>query len=134
MDEVNAQESWNKTRIFSALFLVTLLAVGGYFVLKTQVLDMMLSPKDVKSVKGISSQGEVKNNEKDDIDKKNGDTGIEGTIKEKFEDLKKEASSLNIAEIASSSPQIQKIISDIKSLEEYPVNQVKEICRQICGL
>jgi hypothetical protein len=40
-------------------------------------------------------------------------------------------------EIASSSPQMQKILNDIKSLEQYPANQAKEFCRQIyekiCG-
>lgn len=136
MDEPNVQESWNKTRIFSALFLLILLSIGGY-VLKTQVLDVSSSSKDVKSVKGAAStqnsddKSKKGNNGKDE---KINTLDIEGTIKEKFEDLKKEASSLDITEIASSSPQIQKIINDIKSLEQYPVNQAKEICRQICGL
>ena len=122
MEEVGVKESWNKKRIFAALFLIILLIAGIYF-LKSRVMNLNLSPK---SVKGINSE-EKKEKEDFKLD-------IQGAVKEKINSLKQEVSSLNIVEIASSSPQIQKIINDIKSLEQYPTNQAKEICRQICGL
>ena len=127
MYDVKNEESWNKTRIFIAFFLIALLAVGAYF-FKIRFLDANLSPKEGKSVKGVSLEDKGKNN--------NGNMGIDvqGAVKEKLNDLKQEVLDLNIAEIASSSPQVQKILNDIKSLEQYPANQVKEICRQICGL
>jgi hypothetical protein len=37
-------------------------------------------------------------------------------------------------EVASSSPQVQKILNDIKALQQYPANQIKDLCRKICGL
>lgn len=127
MEEVRMEESWNKKRIFAALFLIILLVVGIYF-FKSRVLDTDLSPQDPKSVKGVSSKEKSKNKENDvSVD-------IQKAVKEKINSLKQEVSSLNIIEVASSSPQIQKIINDIKSLEQYPTNQAKEICRQICGL
>lgn len=116
------EESWNKKRIFAAFILIILLVAGIYF-FKSRLLDLNLSPK---SVKGINSE---EKKEKEDFT-----TDIQGAVKEKINSLQQEVSSLNIMEVASSSPQIQKIINDIKSLEQYPTNQAKEICRQICGL
>jgi len=125
MEEVNVEESWNKKRILTALFLIMVLAIGGY-VFKARVLDADLFPKNPKSVKGITSKEEKR---KEDFGME-----IQGAVKEKIKSLKQEVSLLNIAEIASSSPQVQKIINDIKSLEQYPTNQAKEICRKICDL
>jgi len=59
---------------------------------------------------------------------------LEKSIKENLDALKKEVADLSIEDIASSSPQIQKIIEDFNSLKQYPVNEIKDICRQICGL
>lgn len=124
------KESWNKKRIFAAFFLIIGLIILGYF-LKTKVLDENSSPSDFpKAVKGTTS--EKKENKKEQEEGLN--VSVQKAVKEKIESLKQEVSSLNIVEIASSSPQIQKIINDIKSLEQYPTNQAKEICRQICGL
>lgn len=127
MEEIKKEESWNKKRIFAALFLLVLLAIGGFF-FKTRVLDVDSASKNAKSVKGVSLKEDKKNEEKKT------DINIQGAVKEKLDDLKQQVSGLNILEIASSSVQIQKIIKDIKSLEQYPNNKVKEICKTICGL
>lgn len=134
MDEIKNEESWNKKRIFAAIFLAIGFIIGIFF-LKNQLLGdetvfINSSPSDYsKSVKGASA-------EKNPDPKKTpaGNINLPQIIRDKIEGLKQEAASLNIAEIASSSPQLQKIINDIKSLEQYPANQAKEICKQICGL
>ncbi len=120
MDEIKNEESWNKKRIFAALFLIVLLIIGGYF-FKTRVLGTT-SLNPLTSVKGVNTKENSIN------------FNIPQTIKENINKLKQEVSGLNIVEVASSSPQVQKIINDIKSLEQYPTNQAKEICRKICGL
>jgi spore coat protein CotF len=125
MDEVSTQESWNKKRIFAAVFLITIL-IAGVYLFKTRIINTSLSSQDSTSVKGVSSE---KEKAKEDLS-----IEIQGAIKERINNLKQEVSSLNVVEVASSSPQVQKILNDIKSLEQYPVNQAKEICRQICGL
>ena len=128
MEEIKSEGSWNKKRIFAALFLLIALIVLGYF-LKTKVLSEKSSPTDSsKAVKGITNTKE-KNKEQEGLN-----INVQKVVKEKIESLKQDVKGLNIIEIASSSPQIQKIINDIKSLEQYPTNQAKEICRQICGL
>ncbi len=124
MEAVDKKESWNKKRIFFAIFLLIVAIVGGYF-FKTKVLGSQNSPQSAKSVEGISAKQE---------DVKNLGASIQDAVKEKINSLKQEVSGLNLSEIASSSPQVQKIINDVKSLEQYPVNQAKEICKKICGL
>jgi len=126
MDKENAvQGSWNKKRIIIAIILLMLLGVGAYF-FKTKIL----SSEPPKSVKGVSvkenksSEGE----EKIDIQE-----AVKDTVKKKLEDLKKEAMKIDVAEIASSSPQIQKLIKDLSSIRDYPANQAKEICEKVCG-
>lgn len=126
MEEIKSEEPWNKKRIFAVLFLIMLAVIGGYF-FKTRVLDTSSSPQGTKLVKGISSKEKSKNTENDvSVD-------IQKAVKEKINSLKQEVSSLNIMEVASSSPQVQKIINDIKSLEQYPSNQVKDVCKKVCG-
>ncbi len=124
MEETRTEQSWNKKRILIALFLITILAVGGYF-FKTLTLGEKSSQSE-KSVRGISAK------EKNPVPEFK--MNVQEAVKEKINSLKQEALGLNVLEIASSSPQVQKIINDIRSLEQYPANQAKEICRQICGL
>ncbi|MBF8249742.1 MAG: hypothetical protein HW400_343 [Candidatus Levybacteria bacterium] len=124
MEEVKTEESWNKKRIFIAIILLALLIIGGYF-FKTRALGENLF-RQVKSVKGISSQKQIA--------EPAFNLNIQDTVKEKINSLKQEVAGLDIIEIASSSPQVQKILNDVKSLEQYPTNQLKEICRKICGL
>lgn len=54
-------------------------------------------------------------------------------IEKKIGEMTKEVNSLNINEIASSSPQVQKVLQDIKNLQHYPENQAKEMCQKICS-
>ena len=128
MEEVKMEESWNKKRIFAVLFLIIVLIVLGYF-LKTKVLSGKSFPTDSsKAVKGTTNTKEENKEQKVlKIDEQK-------ALKETIESLKQDVKGLNIVEVASSSPQIQKIINDIKTLEPYPTNQAKEICKQICGL
>ena len=128
MEEVKTGDSWNKKRIFAAVFLIIALIVLGYL-LKTKVLSEKAPPTDSsKAVKGTAStKEEIK--EKEELN-----VNVQKAVAEKIESLKQAALGLNVVEIASSSPQVQKIINDIKALEQYPTNQAKEICKQICGL
>ena len=128
MEEIKSEESWNKKRIFAAIVLIIVLIVLGYF-LKTKVLGQGSSSSDYsKAVKGTTST-KRENKEQEGLN-----INVQKAVKEKIESLKQDVKGLNIVEIASSSPQVQKILNDIKTLEQYPTNQAKEICRQICGL
>ena len=92
--------------------------------LKTRVFTDQ--SQQLKSVEGANTETNVP--------QPNLGANLQETVKEKINDLKQEVSGLNIMEIASSSPQMQKVLNDIKDLQQYPTNQVKELCRKICGL
>lgn len=130
MESIENEETWNKKRIFIAIFLIIALIIGGYL-MKTKVFgNRSLSPFDIlKSVKGISN---VKKDDK--TQEKSLGVNAKKALQDKINSLKQEVSGLNILEIASSSSQVQKILRDIKSLEQYPETQAKEVCRKICGL
>lgn len=130
MEDAGVNESWNKKRIFAAVFLLALL-IAGVYIVKTRVLGLESPSQESMSVKGVSTK---EDNNKEEEKKEDLKINIQESVKEKINALKQEVSGLNVLEVASSSPQIQKIINDIKSIEQYPVNQAKEICRQICGL
>jgi hypothetical protein len=59
-------------------------------------------------------------------------TDIQTTFEERLLDIREEAENIDVAEVASSSPQVQKVISDLKNLQNYPRNQAKEACFNIC--
>lgn len=50
-----------------------------------------------------------------------------------LDDIKKNIQSLDAAEIASSSPQVQKVLRDIQGIKDLPANQAREMCLKICS-
>jgi hypothetical protein len=126
MEEVKTGESWNKKKIIITTIILALLIAGGFY-LKIRVLSQN-SSQITGSVKGAVMQ---------EIAIPDIKASAQEAVVEKIDNLKAQVSNLNVSEIASSSPQVQKIINDIKSLGQYPTNQAKEFCRQIyekiCG-
>ena len=122
--EEKTVDTWNKKRVLLALILLIAVGIGAYF-FKTKVLGEKINLFE-RGVKGASTQ-ESKPTGTISID-------LQKALKDKLDSLKKEVSNLNVTDIASSSPQVQKILNDMKSLEQYPQNQAKDICRKICGL
>lgn len=126
MKEVEFQESWNKKRIFiTSLFIILLIGVG--LELKGNIISNLLSNKNAgssSSVKGVTIY-ENKNQSEFKPD-------IGSTLQHKLESIKQDAENVNISEIATSSPQVKKIINDIKNLQSLPSNQLKDACLNIC--
>ena len=118
MEKIKSEESvWDKKKIFFAGALLLLILGFGVkiFLLDTHKLDFS------KDVKGVSS----------------GPTpvpfNLRQTLQDKLEGIKEEVQNINLAEIASSSPQVQKAINDLKALEGYPKSQAKELCQKVCS-
>lgn len=127
MDKENTlQATWNKKRIIAAIILLVLFGIGIYL-FKTKFLDEKVSlfvtkrQESSSAVKGVNTKKDERS------------LDIQKAVKEKIKDLKQQASKIDVAEIASSSPQIQKLIKDLSSIKDYPVNQAKEICEKVCG-
>lgn len=130
---MEGKEEWNKKRILIAIVIVAILLGTGTYWLKNGVLGVFQELAK-KAVQGTSTVKENKGKELDKGVSKGNPLPLQAAIQEKLGELKKEVDKLNIAEVATASPQIQKIISDLNSLKDYPVNEAKELCRQICGL
>lgn len=134
-------ERWDKKKIIVAVLLLLSFS-GTAFAAKKYVLSNEMTSPVRKSV--VESVGEVAGaiTENKNIDLKEDNnqkspfsfssSGIQEVVQEKLATLKNQVSSLSVDEIASASPQVQKIINDIKALQDYPKNQAKEFCENVC--
>jgi uncharacterized membrane protein len=122
MEEVN-KETWDKKKIFLAVFLLIVLVTGAYYLKK----EFLTNPSEqTKLVEGASTvANSIESGPK---------INIQDAVQQKIDSIKQEVSGLNLMEVASSSPQVQKVLNDIKDLQQYPTNQIKDLCRKICGL
>ncbi len=118
---------WDKKKIFIFLFLLLFLIIAGYE-FKTMVLDENL-PKS-KSSFNVSNKA-VKGTDTQKLRVQGLD--VKQNIQNEINNLKEEAQKINLVEIASSSPQVQKVINDLKAIQNYPSTQLKETCEKICS-
>lgn len=118
-------ESWSKKRIIIFLFLIIILIAFAYKI-KTSLLDKNIN-SFLGKVKGTNTK-----NEKVSQEEPNNSNVWKGDLQEKLDSVKKQASNLNVADIASSSAQVKKLIDDLQTLQQLPRNQVKEACYNIC--
>jgi hypothetical protein len=51
----------------------------------------------------------------------------------KIEELKRNIDGLDPVEVASSSPQIQKVLRDMEGLKDLPSNEAKSMCMKLCS-
>jgi len=129
-DSSFVEEGWDKKKIiFFFIILVFLAGIG--------VGVKILFFKDVNIVKLLplkTTVGENKSEQKEVLGKTEtfSPQKINTGIQEKLESVKKEVSNLNISNVASSSPQIRKVIEDLQSLQDLPRNQAKDACKKLC--
>ena len=125
------EESWNKKRIFLALTILVIL-IAGLASFKISVLDknqdLVLEPvsRKAKSVEGVSTNV-------NSLSRDSTGSNLKTNITDQLNAIKQEASGINLAEVATSSPQIQKVIDDIKSIQNLPKDKAKGFCEQICN-
>lgn len=112
---------WDKRKILLFLIASVILLSIGYE-LKTMMLgDSSSVPSSANSVKGASIQNYPS------------PPDISGGIQNQINNLKTEAQNINVADVATSSAQVQKVINDLKAIQNYPKNQLKSTCEQICN-
>lgn len=132
------EEAWSIPKIIiGVVSLITV--VGGGLYLKSNYFDTNTSGNihqkktAVEGVTTSSEDGNGSSTKKDSPTLPNfSPDNIRVDIQNKVDEIKKQIISLNPSEIASSSPQVQKIIQDMKSIQDYPKNQAKEMCENIC--
>lgn len=123
--EKKEKVEWDKLRIALFVVLSFILLFAGYEI-KSITLDKGLStntnaPTVVSSnVKGLQSINSSSLN-------------VKNTIQQSINGLKKEAGSINVEELATSSPSVRKVIDDLKALQNYPASGLKGVCLKICN-
>lgn len=130
-------QEWDKKKILLTIITVAAILGIGYSA-KTYFLD-----KNTQS--SIPMLGQVKGIQKENDDSSSkqiiNDPVLSGApvslpskedVQQRLEQIKKEIQTINVVEIASSSPQVQKVLNDIKALEQYPGSQTKQMCENIC--
>lgn len=126
LDKINLnKETWSRKRI--AIGVVLLVVLGGLFLYaaKSYGLFANSSQGPGKVVSGISTK-------KDKPERKKATIPSKTDVEEGLESIKQDIQTLSLEEIASSSPQVQKVLQDIQSLQNLPQNQVKQACENIC--
>lgn len=115
------QESWNKKRLIVFIVLLVAFIIGGWqlklYVLGDNVGDKQVAAAKISPVPTIVLPSG-----------KNISQGLENSIL----NIKEELGSINVSEIATSSPQVQKVLNDIKALPAVPGQQAKEMCVKLC--
>lgn len=126
-------EKWNKKRVVIGLFTLAVL-IAGLISLKILVLDKNKaitgsSADNVGSVKGANTSNVTSTQNSPQVTAPD----LNSTLQNQVNTIQQEISNLNLAEIASSSPQVQKVINDMKTLQNLPRDQAKSACQQICN-
>lgn len=122
--EDDSDFEWDKRRIVIGLAILAVLSIGA-----VELKDYFSGAS--KNILGESSVPRSSEIEKPSI--KSPNINIQTEIGPKIEEIRKTINGLNTAEIASSSPQIQKVLQDIQGIKDLPANQAKEACLKICG-
>lgn len=114
------ETEWDKKKII--LFLVgVFILIAIIFEAKDLILGRSVTPSPkitAPDIKGAATQIAP---------------SVKQTVQNQLENLQTEAEKINVVEIATSSPQVQKVINDLKEIQNYPQNQLKTTCEQICN-
>jgi hypothetical protein len=109
------ESEWDKKKIILFVGLVLILLLTGISI-KEMFLGSSYTPKAAQGITASIPQINVKKNVQDQINA-----------------LQKEAQNINLVDVATSSPQVQKVIHDLQELKDYPNNQIKQTCVNICS-
>ncbi len=61
------------------------------------------------------------------------DLNVQSQVDSTIDQVKKNVSDLNAQDVATSSPQIQKVLHDIQGIKDLPANKAREQCQKICS-
>lgn len=119
-----SSEEWDKKRVIVTAFfvVVAILAVREikttFFSNNDEVLgqNVSVSPTPIK---------------KPDVEIPR--FNVANEVGSKIEELKKNIEGLDPVEVASSSPQIQKVLKDMEGLKDLPSNEAKSMCMKLCS-
>ena len=124
-------EVWDIRKIIAGVLVLLVLIVGGV-VAKRIIFHESLSPSSfipkMPSVKGLQTF-----NAPDQVSHMKITLPSQGDVVNQVQNIRSQVSNLNMAEIASSSPQVQEVLKQIENLPNAGTNQAKEACMRLCN-
>lgn len=115
-------EVWDIKKILAGIFIIGVII----FTAKIYVLDKNLQNENL----GTKLEGaSVKSDKTIALPSQD----LKKDLNQRLNDLKEDVNSINVVEVATSSPAVQKILNDLKNLQNLPQNQAKEACFNICN-
>lgn len=120
--EVEDEYVWDKKRIIIAAFIILAL------ILAAGELKNRFYPNT--NILGESTTKNVSDLEKPEIDSPNLNLGEQ--VNTSLEEVKESISDIDPEEVASSSPQIQKVLKDIQGIRNLPTDKARSACFRIC--
>ena len=114
---------WDKKRILIGTGIILLLIIGAgeiksRFFPETNILGESTTKK--------TSELEKPRVNSPDID-------LQSQLSTSIENIKESVSSIDPEEVASSSPQIQKVLRDIQGIRNLPTDKARQACYSICS-
>lgn len=124
---IEVQESeWDKKRIILGVFALVIVLGGALYGAKVLGLTETPDSQSTKSVAAAETQATQTVSHVSTGD-------IKQTIDTQIASLQQQVQQLSPQDLASSSPQVQKIMQDIKALQAYPHDQAKQYCLSLCN-
>ncbi len=130
--EEKYEEVWDFRKIAAGVVLLALLIFGG-LVAKRLLLHQSIAPASfvpkLPSVKGLMTGP----NNQTKVSHVHITLPSPQDVQNQIQTIQQQVTHLNVAEIASSSPQVQQILQQIQNLPVGPENQVKDACIRLCN-
>ncbi len=121
MKKEEKKDEWDLRKILVALFFL----IVGILVL-LELKRMFLPGKHLLP----TSKEVVVQVKKPDI---NPPVNVQSAVGSKIVQIKNNVNNLNAQEVATSSPQIQKVLRDIQGIKDLPADKAKEQCLRVCS-
>lgn len=112
---------------------VCLVAIAGLYKWTTIVKNKQVVRQSNQKIVHTQVEGASTQKENTAIEGSNTQINVQETVQEKIKTLVEQAQEISLPEVASSSPQMQKLVNDLKNLQDYPKSQAKETCQKICA-
>ena len=130
------EEEWDKSRVMIGGVTLLLLVVGG-FIGKNYLLGLFgIKDQPVpfarQSVQGAQTVN-VASDSTPTVPHIQYSLPSTTDITNKIQNLQKQVTHINIADVASSSPQIQQVIQQLEALPQMPGNAAKQACINVCN-
>ncbi len=141
MDLGPVEETWNIKKIIIGIAAIGTV-VGGGLAAKNYFYDQSNPKQDTGQIIKQDTQGVL--GESDTQEKESNYSkerqqvslpsvqNVKETVEQRIETIRQQIVNLSPSDVASSSPQVQRIIQDLRNLQQYPTNQAREMCENLC--